>query len=211
MALLKQGILGGISGKIGNLVGSSWKGLPVIKTKPLSVANPRTAGQILQRDKMSNTVAVATALLSSFIKPLWDRFSSNMSGYNAFVAANIEAFGQPVPTHLPFTQFSRGKMSAPAIFETECVSGTGVFSIQVSNALTDQFAQLTDDLYVAAMDRTTAEVHGFAAVGKRDDGTVSFTWPSETPIGRQFYIWLAFRRVDGTVVSNAYAYSFTVA
>ena len=48
MGILKQGILGGFSGKVANVVGTSWKGIAVIKAMPLSVANPKTAGQVAQ-------------------------------------------------------------------------------------------------------------------------------------------------------------------
>jgi hypothetical protein len=42
MGKISQGILGGISGKVGNVIGGSWKGIDYIRVKPSSVANPRT-------------------------------------------------------------------------------------------------------------------------------------------------------------------------
>ena len=41
MAIISQGILGGISGKIGNVVGGSWKGIDYLRIMPASVANPK--------------------------------------------------------------------------------------------------------------------------------------------------------------------------
>ena len=89
MAIIKQGILGGFSGKIGNIVGSSWKGIAIMKTKPLSVANPKTAAQVAQRTAFSESVTIATQILADVIKPLWDRFSERKSGYNGFIQYNI--------------------------------------------------------------------------------------------------------------------------
>lgn len=90
MGIIKRGILGGFSGRIGNVVGSSWKGLAVVKSLPLSVANPRTTAQTTQRSKFANCVAFASMLLTEIIKPLWDRNAVHMSGFNAFCQANID-------------------------------------------------------------------------------------------------------------------------
>ena len=63
MATIKQGILGAFSGKVGSVVGSSWKGIAIMKALPASVANPRTAKQVIQRSKMSSAVAFAKEVL----------------------------------------------------------------------------------------------------------------------------------------------------
>jgi hypothetical protein len=92
MGVIKQGILGGFSGKVANVVGSSWKGIAVLKSLPLSVANPKTAGQVAQRGAMSSIVVASRLLLASLIQPYWNPFSQRMSGYNAFVKENIDTF-----------------------------------------------------------------------------------------------------------------------
>lgn len=38
MGTIKQGILGGFSGKVGNVVGASWKGIDYIRSLPSSVS-----------------------------------------------------------------------------------------------------------------------------------------------------------------------------
>ena len=92
MGVIKQGILGGFSGKVANVVGSSWKGIAVLKSLPLSVANPNTAGQQAQRGAMTQIVAASRLLLAALIQPYWNPFSQKMSGYNAFVKENIDTF-----------------------------------------------------------------------------------------------------------------------
>ena len=51
MAKLSSGILGGISGKVGNVVGGRWRGIDYIRSKPASVKNPNTEAQQKQRMK----------------------------------------------------------------------------------------------------------------------------------------------------------------
>ena len=101
MARIKQGILGGLSGKIANVVGSSWKGIAVLKSLPLSVANPNTAAQQAQRGAMTQIVAAARILLAGLIQVYWNPFAQQMSGYNEFVKTNIATF-----TTAGFTTFA---------------------------------------------------------------------------------------------------------
>lgn len=49
MAKLSKGILGGISGKVGNVIGGRWRGIDYIRSKPSSVKNPKTEAQETQR------------------------------------------------------------------------------------------------------------------------------------------------------------------
>jgi len=49
MAKIKKGILGGISGTVGNVVGGNWRGIDYIRSKPSSVRNPNTEAQRAQR------------------------------------------------------------------------------------------------------------------------------------------------------------------
>jgi hypothetical protein len=53
MGTIKQGILGGFSGKVGTVIGSSWKGISYMRGQAQHVKNPRTAGQVNQRLKFN--------------------------------------------------------------------------------------------------------------------------------------------------------------
>ncbi|MDD3723512.1 MAG: DUF6266 family protein, partial [Lutibacter sp.] len=51
MGTIKKGILGGFSGKVGSVVGSTWNGISYMRSLPASVKNPRTEKQMSQRSK----------------------------------------------------------------------------------------------------------------------------------------------------------------
>lgn len=91
MAIIKRGILGGFSNKIGNVVGTSWKGISVMRSLPQSVHNPRTASQTRQRRKFATVSAVGSSILDIIIKPYWDSGAIRMSGYNKFVSETLKA------------------------------------------------------------------------------------------------------------------------
>lgn len=92
MGIIKRGILGGFSGKVGNIVGTSWKGRAVIKAMPLSVANPKTTKQVNQRGAMTNCVVAAKEFLGNAIPAICSPFAGDISGYNLFVKRTIKAF-----------------------------------------------------------------------------------------------------------------------
>jgi hypothetical protein len=92
MAKMKQGILGGISGKVANVVGTSWKGIAVLKSLPLSVANPKTTAQVAQRTAFASVVALGSKVLTSICIPLWNALAQQMSGFNMFVQKNVSLF-----------------------------------------------------------------------------------------------------------------------
>ena len=64
MAIVKDGILGGFSGKVGNIVGLTLNGVPIMRAAPKASQKPPTEKQRLQRLKFS--------LAIEFTKPfLW--------------------------------------------------------------------------------------------------------------------------------------------
>ena len=92
MAIITRGILGPISGKIGNVVGSSWKGIEILKTLPISVTNPRTAEQMSQRNKFTGVQNLASLTLSGFVRPIFNVGAQRESGYNVFIGDFLNRF-----------------------------------------------------------------------------------------------------------------------
>ncbi|MBQ3843727.1 MAG: hypothetical protein II817_01950 [Bacteroidales bacterium] len=52
MGTIKQGILGGFNGKVGTVVGSSWKGEAYMRGLAQHVKNPKSEKQLEQRHKL---------------------------------------------------------------------------------------------------------------------------------------------------------------
>ena len=202
MARLSQGILGGISGKIGNVVGSSWKGIAVVKSKPLSVANPRTSGQIAQRTKMTNTVDYAKSILAGVIKPLWDRFAQQQSGYNAWVSANIDLFTSVNPTPPESLQISTGQMVAVNPSSATCSDGERNVTVNWPTLLPDSLSLATDQVYIVVYNESQDKFGVSSSAAIRSAGTVVTVLQVDAEENDILRVYLAFRRADGTVVSN---------
>ena len=82
MGKINQGILGGVSGKVGNVIGGNWKGIDYIRVKPSNVANPRTAGQVMQRTKFTVTLEFLQAI-KPFVKAGYRNLANKKTEFNA--------------------------------------------------------------------------------------------------------------------------------
>ena len=72
MGKLTNGILGGFRGRVGPVVGSQWKGIEVIRSRPPAKRRKSTVHQSKQQAKMS--------LMTSFIAPLSALLNSTYQG-----------------------------------------------------------------------------------------------------------------------------------
>jgi hypothetical protein len=201
MATLKQGILGGFSGKVANVIGSSWKGISVMKSRPLSVANPQSAGQVAQRGKFGNSVAFAQLILSTVIKPLWDRFASGMSGFNDFVKTNIDLFANEMPSPVQNLVISKGKMELTAISSALYDHGDKTISLTWVDDSGTGFKLATDIAYGVFLNATTGEVLVSSEV-TRENVALSIAEIEGWAQADVKHAYLAFKRADGTIVSN---------
>lgn len=202
MGKLRQGILGGVSGKVGNVIGASWKGIATIKAMPMSVANPKTAAQVKQREQMKGIVAVATFLLAAVIKPLWDRTSVKMSGYNSFVKANISTFRNLVFTDFDLFIISTGKIAASVYGDITASIAAGTCVVDWVDDSGEGFKLATDDAYVVLCDSAQNTWSYSAAAVKRSALSCTVQLPEGTEDGDQLHVYLAFRRADGLYTSK---------
>ena len=72
MGTIKQGILGGFSGKVGTVIGSSWKGQSVMRGIAPHRTDAKTDKQIAQRQKF----AVVMKFVHSMVQFIRIGFSS---------------------------------------------------------------------------------------------------------------------------------------
>lgn len=211
MATIKQGILGAFSGKVAGVVGSSWKGIPVMKSLPPSVANPKTAKQIEQRSRMKACTAFSQSVLADVIKPLNDRFASRMSGFNAFTSRNIANFEGGLLSKPESVQISPRGNKAQLIdaiaAEAKLSKKDATMSINWSSDAGTGKALYDDVPYVVIYNRVSKKSFGFVLNVGREDGLVHLPLPDdEFGPGNVIDVWLAFLRADGTVVfETAYA------
>lgn len=211
MGKINQGILGGVSGRVGSVVGASWKGVPTIRVYQPNVSNPKTTAQTAQRSAFSGITKIASSLLTPLIKGFWDRFAVKQSGYNAFIAANkLENGGfQSDPSKIVFSQ---GKLSATKVFTGEASPAGYVFD--ESEAPVTRYDLDTDEFYGILYNATKNEyfsarltdaagevpaTRGAAGSSYLLYTALPSTWDPEVDIVKGAGV---FRRADGSYVSE---------
>lgn len=200
MGVIKQGVLGGFSGKVANVVGTSWKGIAVMKALPLSVANPRTAAQVAQRNKMAGCVAMLQPILSQVIKPLNDRFAGKMSGFNYALQASISAFDDSGNLSVAENfKISRAANKAQLIDAIAAEAKITKLKCTWTSDAGKGYALASDKCYLVGycVDSGSFAVSTSAI---RSAGQAYLEFPdADFDAGSIVEVWMAFLRADGTV------------
>lgn len=202
MAIIKRGILGGFSGRVGNVVGSSWKGISVLRVMPLSVGGETTVKQAEQRGAFSIISKFASSILTVWVKPLWDRHAQRMSGYNAFIQQNIASVKAHEELVLTDLKFSDGRLGVTAI------TGAGTENFKDMAVVWDKNPQgdyqMPSDLAYTLWLSAEGKLKGYSAGEvKRSEGNVVMMTLNEDAVAGDVVV-LAFRREDGSLVGGSY-------
>jgi hypothetical protein len=91
MAKTPAGVLGPFSGKVGNVVGASWKGIKYIRQYVVP-ANPDTDAQKAERGLFADLVHLAKAALGPVLQVFWDPFLRGISGWAEFIGVNRDLY-----------------------------------------------------------------------------------------------------------------------
>lgn len=210
MGKIYQGILGKVSGKVGSVVGSSWKGIPTVRIYNETVANPRTAAQVENRGHFATVTAIGSSLLASIVKPFWDRFALKQSGYNAFVNANMRGLDfESIPTTIVL---SKGNLAMPTI-SPSFVQDAEDIKVTWNPNERQRYDLSTDKLWAVLMNKDTGEFIGAplytsnvggvqatraAGTGYLKDADIPDTW---VPAANKYALAVLAMREDSTQVS----------
>lgn len=206
MAVIKSGILGGLSGSIGNVTGSSWKGIAVLRTKPLSVANPNTPAQQAVRTPWASLTKLGSSITGAILQPVWNGIASKMSGYNLFLQYNSQqafsSLGDFIPSGLTI---SPGTLPSAAVSVDELASPT-VMSFNIATALPSAQALPTDKLYAVVVDSDGVYLGSVSGTVTRSVGTFSVVANRTLKTHEEIFVYAFFMSADG---KRIFAQSFT--
>lgn len=206
MAVINNGILGGLAGKVGPVIGSKWKGIDYVKAyvKP---ANPNTSAQQVQRARMSSCVQLAQSLASSIVTLFFSPFAVKMSGYNKFVKANVMHLAASTYYLTTDNVMSEGNLQSAAISAAALAAGevTITFSTSVvGNGLA------TDIIDCMVINKETYQAYTNFDFSLRSDGTGTVTVTGETDATKLIAFTVAKRGTGPTfTVSNSESFQVT--
>jgi len=193
MGKINQGILGGVSGQVGNVIGGTWKGIDYLRIKPSSVANPRTEGQVDQRSKFS-TVLRFLQPMTDFLRVGFKLYANKMTQFNAAMSYNLNNaitgaypnfmidYASALVTRGNLTGSANGAATSPIAGSVEVTwtdnSGSGS-------------AQATDKALIALLNATRGEAVFTTAGPARSAAAAAIPVPSEYS-GEDVEVFLGF-------------------
>ena len=209
MGIIKRGILGGVANKIGNVVGSSWKGIATLRSLPLSVANPNTLAQRTNRNSFSIMSKLGSDVLATVCQPLWNRDAKQMSGFNAYVMFNKRAYDENWVSWLANPIMSKGNLSATLQNAAQSDGGANLVVVFDTSLKNPQDAN--DDIaYVQVIHQDNSNpakpvltAKGFITNATRSTGHIQVTNPFEPVEGDKLIVSLSFKSVDGREVATS--------
>lgn len=202
MATFENGILGGFSGTIGNVVGSTWKGMDVMRSRPKQNKNRTFSPAQLAAQAKFKLVVSYMSPLTDLVNITFKEYSKKKTQFNSVVAYTIEnAITGAYPTfdiNWPGLQISRGG-HYHAINPTASVQG-GTIRFEWDDEIQPTDKEYSDRAimmaYAPATRRcvfdTSSAVKGMGA-GAIIAGRLA---------GQEVHTYLAFMSADGSKISN---------
>jgi len=203
MGTIRKGILGGFSGKVGTVVGASWRGISYMRSLPQKVRNPRTQGQRSQRTKF--------ALALSLLKPMtpllrtgWRLFARKQSAFNAAMShtlANAVVGNYPdYQIDVSKVLISRGNLQPASSASATVASGNIEFAWSDNSGIGS--AKQTDKALIAILNLEKGEAITNDAGAERMEEKQTVILPDEWN-GDEVQVYLGFVSEDGREVANS--------
>lgn len=204
MAILKNGINGGFSGKIGNVVGSMYGDKCVLKSRP-KPSQKNKIGSIAQ-----NRYRLRFKNLHSFLKPLlyFIRVGFNLEGranelsaYNAAKSYNLlHAVAEDGTLDYAKILVSKGQLpNAQQITLHQDDSG---FHFSWDNPPLPDNTRLSDQFMMLAYPLDSIDLYYSLSSNRRSQRQDSLPIPAYES-GKNFNIWVAFISDDRQAISNS--------
>lgn len=216
MGTIKQGILGGFSGKVGSVIGGSWKGISYMRGIALSISNPRTPGQLAQRAKWSlamTTLRPMSQLLRNGFRKAAIRMTAFNAAFKNFMDHSISGTYPSFTVNYPNVLLANGTL-APSLnaVAASTVAGTVLFTWDDNSGEGNANA---DDTTVLAFYNPVKHQNVYIKdLAERADGTQTVTVPDSWS-GDQVQCYIYFNTAVGAVADevspSAYAGAVTVA
>jgi len=211
MGIIKQGILGGFSGKVAKVVGASWKGIDYMRGIASSVANPQTVPQLSQRQKFSIVMNFLQPL-SEFVKTGFKSYDVKMTCLNAAMAYNIRNAVQGAYPNYTIDYanalVARGNLASP-LNPAAAAGVAGTVVITWDNNSGEIGATAADKTLIVGYNPAKHQAVSVNELAERADGTQTVTVPDSFS-GDLVQCYMAFLSAEGEVSKSGFAGAVTV-
>lgn len=212
MGEINHGMNGGVSGKVGSVVGSSWRDINYLKGLPKISKKPKTAKQLEQQARFS----LATRMLSPVAEYLRLGFSDvkhgRCTGYNVavrnFLASAITGSSPDLEIDYPKVQFAKGTLSRAV--DVVVTPEAGKLAISWTSDIIKLAMRVDDELIVLVYEPLSNEYVVGPVNVQRQALTTDVAMPSDWS-GLTVHVYVFFTSLTRDKASNStYAGNVTV-
>lgn len=202
MGKIKEGILGGFSGKVGAVIGASWRGIEYMRGLPRPSCKEPTTAQLAQR----MVFALHREFLGGAIEFVDDCFQNydKHTPMNSAISYNMKnsTKGAYPDLSVDFPNFMYSKGDLSGAWSPKAVS-TVVQTLNLTweNGRFNPFCAADDVLIVLIYDPVSKNFATFHRAAKREDASVNLELPPEF-IGHAVHAYFSFysdsRKISST-------------
>ena len=203
MGTIKRGILGGFSGRVGTVVGSTWKEVSYMRALAISVANPRTHKQQTQRGKFAVCLNFLQAV-TPYLRIGYRQQSQTCTAFNAAMSYLLRhaVQGEVPDITLDYEQVLVARGSLMPVFDAtvQVADGKASFTWTDNSGLGDALA--TDQAMPLVYNKVKkVAVYDFDVAG-RGAGKAELAVPADWK-DNALAVYLAFACREEGRVSNS--------
>jgi hypothetical protein len=203
MGRISKGILGGFSGKVGTVVGGTWKGIEYIRSQPVARKTKFSQKQLEQQAKFKLTVGFLKCMLDLLMVTFND-FAIGMTGYNSAVSYNLKnAITGTYPDYTidyGLVLVSRGDLPNVAAPVATAVAGGMVQFDWTDNSGTGK-TKARDKVFVVVYSPALNMVLYTPGSALRSEGTE--TLDARTFTGQTVHTYISVTSADGKDIANS--------
>ena len=197
MATFEKGILGGFSGKVGNVVGARWRGKDIMRSVPVRGAYTPTISQLEQQEKFTLVAHFLTPM-----KPIVGKYFGKKQGdksvFNLATSYHMKeaVTGTLGAFEMDFAKvlISKGELRGLANPTATAAAGQ-VIDLAWTDNSGQGYANANDQLMVVAYCETLDIYQLFENVAQRDAAAANLSMPSFLA-GQQVHVWASFATSD---------------
>ncbi len=213
MGKYSQGILGAFSGKVGTVVGASWRGIKYMRSLAAKRGNARATERQLEQQ-------ARFALIAGFLKPVkpllelgFKNYAIGRTGYNSASSYNLKnaLTGQTPNLEIDYSMVlvSRGDLVGAKSVSVNSTT-TGQLDIAWQDNSGQAKAKPEDQLIVAVFLPTLAQATYLIGGAERQDGSFIYDLPADFS-GETVEVYISWVSADmKEVATSTYAGSILV-
>ena len=205
MGTFLKGILGGFSGKVGNVVGACIRGIDYMRSLPRKSTKPPTEAQLKQRTTFGLVVAFLRPI-TALINVGYQSYKGKETPMNAATSYHVEKAVTGVYPNLsidyPKVVISKGTLLQVASAEIDTTAGTSEIEFSWRNNAAVDSPNLTDKATFMVYSDTLNEYIVLTGAAPRSAGTYALAVPPYM-VGLEVYCWMSFVRADGKQTSDS--------